>query len=1358
METHFRKYLLSVCIRVNPWLELLFSGSRMQPFNLLKITPRSLPFVLLALILVLVPNRAAAQQQFQGVCSRVKMVIEQELTLERIGFEALLEVTNNDGEDPLTDFSASITFENADTTNAASADASSLFFVRAPTLESINAIDGTGVIGPTKKAVVKWFIIPKIAAGGTNAFGVRYRVNCNLAAKIRGAAVPQEVMFAIPDTITVKPEPQLNITYFQPRDVQGDDPFTPEVESPIPFTLGVLVKNEGYGPARNLKIDSQQPRITENLNGLLLIARLLGARVMDSPLRTTSLLVDLGDINPARTRKGAWDMITSLSGEFVEFKASYKHASELGGEETSVIKSLEAHFIAKEVLNDQPGRDAIKDFLADVDRDSNLIPETLYESDGNLYPVNYLTNATTVGSAGPGGSFQVQLQADVAGLGYMRLTDPGQARLKIASVVRNDGKVLNTNNAWTNIRYTRIGNIRQNFLNIFDLVSVGNYTYTVTYAAGGLDTIPPVTTMYFAGAVTEAGGKHYITPDTQIYFISEDQNPVSIVYSLTNSAFLPAIPFSLTAPGEYQVRFYATDTGGNIEATKTNILVVSGEAALDFASVELPTDPIFIAGGAVSIRPGNAPLVFQASTNPATVNAAVDVFQGVRGFATIAGAPSSPTVSNRATLTIGGENVDYYKFKLDGLPWSADQPLSAPLSLSNLTQGAHTVLVLGRSQYGAYAADSNAVSASWTVSSTAPATLITGTPASPSRLRNATLLVAGSGVTDYRWTINSGFYRPETTVATPIILTNLSAGPQIVSVNGRIGGNLQGVSNATSVQWVYDPLYGHTLTGLARVRSLTYSNIGSSVQTFAWDGKNDAGVIVAPGWYTVRVTLADSLGRTNFATRLVRIEDLSGGATEVAGVIRGPKNPYARRNTAVWSDQSDGTAQIYAQNVIFSNSPIVKLTSGILAQENARTDGRFVAWQARQTNGNWDIMLKELDGTNDAVAVTSTLLRDEINPSVEWPWVVFQSRSTVSPGAPWQVRAVNMLTAFSELVSISTQDQLNPDVQDGRVVWQDWRDVGPGEIYLKNLDTAEVRRMTTNTFGQYHPAISGNWIVWQDNRNGQDDLYAFDMLRNRELRLTATPENETRAYIDGPWVVCEEDSLGPLTANARLVHLPSVTVIPLTRTPTGKARPTLASGRLVWSETENNLARVLSASLPSLQAVFNNQNAVAVTDAMVTYQQNAHNLLATWNAQAGVQELTLFSSLVPNVVAQTVTWNGTGATGPNFSLTAGTFLWIKFGNERVLDLGVNAAGALNLTPGVNVFSHIGFPSQYSAYQLLRQLGLSNARAVRALDAETGNWKVAVVNNGQLVGNDFPIAKVAVLMVDMANPVNSFIPQ
>jgi beta propeller repeat protein len=1311
---------------------------------------------------ILFPAAAFAQQQFQGVCAQVKIVILQQLTLERIGFDATLQVSNNDGTDPITDFSAALTFENPVLSTNGVNDSSSLFFVQSPTFDSVNSVSGDGVIAPTTTATVHWFIIPKISAGGTSPDGVRYRVGCRLAGKLRGVDIPPSVLLAIPSPIFVRPEPQLQITYFQPRDVQGDDPFTPEVESPIPFTLGVLVKNVGYGMAKAVNINSQQPKIVENKTSLLLIAQLLGTRVNDSALQTANLNVNLGDIPPGQTRKGAWDMITSLSGEFVDFKASYTHASDLGGQATSDITSINAYFIAHEVLDDQPGRDNVKDFLADasgtLDAFDNIIPDSLYESEGNVLPVNLLTNAAVANSSNPA---QVSLTANFAGWGFMRLTDPGQARLPIASIVRSDGKALNTNNYWTSIHYEPLGNFKDTYLNILDLVGLGSYNYTVTYTniVGG--TNPPVTTMRFAGSVSQSGGNYYITPDTQIYFTAISANPVSILDSVTNGPFLPALPFSLPNPGTYQVVFYSVDTFGNREVNNTNLVIVSGSGSLNFANVGAPSQPLFVAGDTLSIRPFNAPLNFQALFDPSQVDAQIDIFQGVIGWATIAGAPSSPTASTTAFLTVAGDYVDFYRYSLNGGAWSAETPVSAAISLSSLGAGANIVSVLGRSQYGSYLDPTNATTVAWVVNPAAPPTTITGAPPTPTRARQASLNIGGTGVTAYRWTINNDYYRVESNAPAllPISLTTATQQVEVVSIIGKVGGVYQATNNATTVSWNFDPLFGYTMPTLARVRGVTITNVAANPQTFAWDGHADSGTAMSPGWYTVRLTIQDQLGRTNFATRLVQIGQLTGNSGVLADRSRGPQSPHARGRWAVWQDQSDGYWQIYAQDLSSNNSPILKLTSGLLSQQNPKTDGRYVVWQSRQPNGNWDINLKDLNNSADTgQPVTFTLTRDEINPAIDWPWVVYQARSTTDPNAPWQLWAFNLATGHTFQVSPSTQDELDPDVQAGRVVWQDWRDVGPGEIYFDNLETGEMRRITTNNFGQYHPVIFNNWIAWQDARNIEVDIYGFDLLRNAEVRITSTPENETRPYLDGPWLACQEDSLGPLTSNVRLIHLPSLRAVPLTRTLTLKDRPALAAGKAVWLDTSNNLSSVLAADMPSLQAVFQDRNAVAVTDAMAAYQQNAYALLTLWNAQAGVQEITHYASLVPQVVAETAYWSNGAPAGPNFTLASGGFLWIKFADQRVVELGLNTDAALNLSTGANVFSYAHFPNDYSAYQLLNQLGPANVHAVRMLDSQSGVWTVAEVQNGRPAGRDFAIPNVAVLMLDMASPVNNFKPQ
>lgn len=1317
---------------------------------------RSKLFIWVLCALALFTSTAQAQQQFQGLCARVKIEILQELTIERIGFEATLEITDNDGADPITDFSARLTFEDPNKTTADSVnDASALFFVQTPTFENINSIDGTGVIGPTKTAVMRWFIIPKITAGGTTPQGIRYRVGAQLAGKFKGTQLPADVLQVFPDNIFVKPEPQLEITYFQPRDVQGDNPFTTDVvESPIPFTLGVLVKNTGYGIAHQVKINSQQPTIVENIRHLLLVAQLLGTRVNDSPLQTANLLVNIGDLNPGQARKGAWDMITSLSGEFTEFKASYTHASELGGEETSVIKSIAAHFIAHEVINDQSGRDSIKDFLADTDRDPDMIPDALYESEGNILPVNYLANATVATSGNP---FTVTLTADRDGWGYMRLNDPGQANLRIESIVRSDGKSLNTNNFWTNIRYDKITNAKSTFLNIFDKVELGDYTYTVKYAPSLNDTTPPVVTLNFAGVATPVAGKTVITPQTQMYFLADDQSLVSILYSLTNGPFRPGLPFTIPTPGEYPIRYYATDSANNNSGTNSATLVVfDGPPA--FAALNLSGQNFFVAGDALSVRPSRATIGFKATPGATRVDAQIDIFQGVRAWATVAGVPSSPSSDTGAILQIAGDNVDYYRFKLDTGPWSGDQLVATPLNLQGLSQGSHGVRVQGRSQFGGYGDEAGAVEVDWVISSTAPATRVTGTPATPTSSRSATLAVSGTGVSTYRWTINHDFYRVETPVATPFSLSALTGTQQVVSVIGKIGGTFQETNNATTISWTIDPNYGSDFSALPQVRSVTITNVSASLQNFVWDGADDDGNLQLPGWYLVRLTLRDQLGNFSFATRLVNISEMSGANNILAAANHGAKNPHARGKWAVWQDQASGNYEIAAEDLSSASPAIVPVTSAGLNQENPKTDGRYVVWQSRQANGNWDIWWKDLSTSTAVQMLTSTPDQDETNPAIDWPWIVYQSRATATATAPWQLFAHNLVTGVTSAVNAGPQDQLDPDVQAGRVVWQDHRDPGVGEIYFKNLESGEMRRLTTNSFGQYFPTISDNWVAWQDNRNGQVDIYGFDLLRNIEVRVTSTAENEARPYLDGPWLVCEEDSLGPLTANLRLISMSSLQAVPLTRNALANNRPALSTGRVVWQQADGPTNQILSATLPSLQAVFQNRNAVPVTASLASYANSAFSLLNQWHTQAGITEIATYGSLVPTITSLSAKWQGSGAVGDDFAITPGSFLWVKFGDNRVLDLGLNPPASINLSAGVNIATGATFPGHYTSFKLLTQLGFANAHAVRMLDSESGRWLVAEVRGSAVVGDNFSIPNVAVLFVDMASAVNGFKPE
>lgn len=145
--------------------------------------------------------------------------------------------------------------------------------------------------------------------------------------KLDGVASTLDVA---PDTIYVKPMPQLSLDYFLPAEVVGDDAFTDAIEPPVPFSLGVRVRNSGNGVARKVKIDSAQPKIVENNQGLLINFELLGSW-MGNQAVNNSLLIDFGDIARASAAVGRWVMQVSLSGHFTEFKAEFRQCRRAGG-------------------------------------------------------------------------------------------------------------------------------------------------------------------------------------------------------------------------------------------------------------------------------------------------------------------------------------------------------------------------------------------------------------------------------------------------------------------------------------------------------------------------------------------------------------------------------------------------------------------------------------------------------------------------------------------------------------------------------------------------------------------------------------------------------------------------------------------------------------------------------------------------------------------------------------------------------------------------------------------------------------------------------------------------------------------
>ncbi|MEN8219813.1 MAG: Ig-like domain-containing protein [Pseudomonadota bacterium] len=519
-------------------------------------------YLILLIIVGLQINIEAAEE---GLCAVVKIEIKQELTLERQAFDAHMRISNGLTNLDLENLKINVTFadENGDPVHATSDpnDTTALFFIDIDTMEGIDDINGNGVIPASSSADIHWLIIPAPGSGGT--VGTLYYIGATLEYAMGGEEHATEVTA---DYIFVKPQPLLTLDYFLPDEVYGDDAFTPEIEPPVPYTLGVRIKNDGYGVARQLKIESAQPRIVENELGLLIGFEIIGSSVNNQPANP-SLLIDFGDIKASKTAVGRWQMITTLSGEFTEFNASFTHADELGGELTSLIEATNTHFLEKDVLVDLPGRDDIRDFLA---KDGDIL--RVYESHGLDTEVNDHSGDATLQLESQS-TYSISAPA-TAGFLYVKLSDPLAGTKAIKQVVRSDGKVLSLDNVWLS-KSRRENNEWDYFIKLFDSNSTGQYQITLETVTQGaqapvLQFIPDRTTpenqqISFLVKASD--------PNGTIPALSATNLPSGARFVVQNEgeAFFDWTPVKGQA-GSYDVTFTASD--GTLETSQTARIIV----------------------------------------------------------------------------------------------------------------------------------------------------------------------------------------------------------------------------------------------------------------------------------------------------------------------------------------------------------------------------------------------------------------------------------------------------------------------------------------------------------------------------------------------------------------------------------------------------------------------------------------------------------------------------------------------------------------------------------------------------------------------------------------------------------------
>lgn len=376
-----------------------------------------------------------------AVCASVTIQISQRLVMTREAFEGTLTINNGSDAGAMKNISLDIEIKNSK-----GEISNDLFQINQKALDILTGIDGNGELGANKKGSATLIFIPTKNAAPEVPESYSFGGTFSYLDPATGLTVVNQLF---PVTLDVNPSPDLHLHYFMQRDILGDDPLTEKIEPVIPAELALMIHNEGFGEARNVRVESAQPEIIENEKGLAIHFELIGSNFNGQPMQLGVTDIDFGNIAPKKTAIGQWWLTSNLLGHFVSYKTNVVHTSSYGNPDLSLVSGATLHELIRSV-DAYTHTDNSDDFLINEILDAQDTPDMIYLSNGEKIEVGKATSMSLVsGISPPNYEAEIAVSPMLFGWNYGKMNDPGNGNYLIKSVTRkSDNFVLPGQNVW----------------------------------------------------------------------------------------------------------------------------------------------------------------------------------------------------------------------------------------------------------------------------------------------------------------------------------------------------------------------------------------------------------------------------------------------------------------------------------------------------------------------------------------------------------------------------------------------------------------------------------------------------------------------------------------------------------------------------------------------------------------------------------------------------------------------------------------------------------------------------------------------------------------------------------------------
>lgn len=389
-----------------------------------------------------------------SVCSSITLQFTQKMVMTRQAFRGTLTVFNGNEQEAMKDAKLTLTVTD-EKGNIAMSDK---FQVNLENLKGFtgnkNFTDGW-TLDAKQEGVATVLFIPTKKAAPTVETRYAFGGTLSYVDPFTGLEVTRDLT---PITLTVKPSPNLDLTYFMQRDIKGDDPLTKEVEPSEEAEFSLLINNLGYGDATNVRMTTNQPEIVDNEKGLKVKFELMSSQLNGQEKTLAlggSVSTDFGTIPAHSTSYAQWWIKSSLLGHFTDYDVTATHLTSYGNKDLSLLNDVTIHELIRSI-DVTKGDKTLKGFMTNDIVDADDTPDMLYLSDGEIEKVNVAASSSITKTSDT--EYTLTITPSEEGWNYGNLSDPTYGVSALKSVTRaSDGKQISLRNFWQTDRTLRDG-------------------------------------------------------------------------------------------------------------------------------------------------------------------------------------------------------------------------------------------------------------------------------------------------------------------------------------------------------------------------------------------------------------------------------------------------------------------------------------------------------------------------------------------------------------------------------------------------------------------------------------------------------------------------------------------------------------------------------------------------------------------------------------------------------------------------------------------------------------------------------------------------------------------------------------